>query len=318
MGLEDYIVDNPFNKNNLDTLINSFKRETFVPFIGAGPSTVLGSPDWDDLITNLCTAFNLKKFRKLKQPNGKVNYPKTFSNLYKRLNDKEIFFKRLFENIRPTQTELTGFHLKLVDLFYAYITTNYDSPIEIAFKNQNKKELKKYIFSCYGMNNLKDCIVYLHGHKDINFCIIKTEDYDYFYPTASKKNGIPILEDFLSEIFTNKNVIFIGFSFNDFYLEKFLSHLYAVKPFKGYHYWLLSESMDIYHEVIQRAEEYKKSDLTDKANAEISDFFHGKMNIKPIVYKQGEHIFVEKLFQKLIEALPPSIITNEVSGVPVR
>ena len=63
-GLEDYIVDNPLNKSNLDALINSFKKELFVPFVGAGPSTVLGLPDWKGLLTNLCTEFNLKNFRR--------------------------------------------------------------------------------------------------------------------------------------------------------------------------------------------------------------------------------------------------------------
>lgn len=321
-GLEDYIVDNPFNKNNLDTLINSFKRETFVPFIGAGPSTVLGSPDWDELITNLCTAFNLKQFRKLKQPNGKVNYPKTFSNLFKKLDKagitREQSYKKLFHCIKPTKTEATWFHLKLVDLFSSYITTNYDSPIEKAFENQRGRQVKKYFFSCYGTNNLKECIVYLHGHKEINFCIIKTEDYDYFYPTVSKKNGIPILEDFLSEIFINKNVIFIGFSFDDLYIENFLSHLHATKPFNCCHYWLLSESLEIYREIMQRADKYKETGLSEEANAEISNFFHGKMNVKPIVYKENEHIFIEKLFQKLIESLPVPIESGEISGTPVR
>ena len=316
-GVEEYIIDNAFNKDNLTTLIKSFNREVFIPFIGAGPSTILGEPGWEELITNLYKAFGLK-IRRAKLPNGKVDYPKIFSNLCKKIGDKEQFYKKLFEHLRPTQTEITGFHLKLVDLFHAYVTTNYDSPIEIAFKNQHKTELRKYFFSCYGTNNLKDCVVYLHGHKEINFCIIKTEDYDYFYPSVNKKNGIPILEDFLSEIFTEKNIIFCGFSFDDFYLENFISYLHAMKPIENCHYWLLSESVEAFREIMKKADEYNRAGKSDEATAVVSSFFHGKMNIKPIVYKQGEHIFIEKLFEILIKSLPTTIASGKVSALPVR
>lgn len=203
-GLEEYIVDDPLNKSNLDSLISSFKTETFVPFIGAGPSTVLGAKDWEGLITNLCKLSGPLKFKKTKNLDGKIDYPSSFSRLFKKLNTRgvtaEQFYNELFEYIRPTLTEWTCFHLNLVTLFDSCITTNYDSPIERAFEKHHHKPATRYFFSCYGLNNLRDCIVYLHGHKEINFCIIKSEDYDYFYPTVSKKNGIPILEKFLTDI----------------------------------------------------------------------------------------------------------------------
>jgi hypothetical protein len=124
------------------------------------------------------------------------------------------------------------------------------------------------------------------------------------------------LEDFLSEVFAKKNVIFIGFSFDDKYFEDCLSRLYAVKPFANCHYWLLSESSEAFVNVMQRAGKYTTTGSPDKATAEVSNFFDGKMNIKPIVYR--EHIFVENLFQKLIESLPTAIKSAALSGVPVR
>ena len=320
--LETYIVENPLNKSNLDKLIGSFKKESFVPFIGAGPSIVLGSPDWKDLTTNLCTTFSLKHFTKVTYADGRVDYPKTFSSLFKKLNatgvTAEQFYEKLFDCLKPTKTEATWFHLKLVKLFDAYITTNYDSPIEKAFEEHYRKTPTKYYFSCYGINNFKNCIVYLHGHKEINFCIIKTEDYDYFYPTVSKKAGIPILQEFLSEIFKKKNVIFVGFSFDDVYFEKFISHLHTMEPYRNCHYWLLSETAEAFIKIMQKAEEYRKLGSFDKATDEISNFFGGKMNIKPIVYKEGAHIFIELLFGKLMESLPAVITPGGVSGVPVR
>lgn len=320
-GLENYIVDNPLNRNNLDSLFSSFKKDSFVPFIGAGPSTVLGAADWKDLITNLCKSFGVKKFKKVKN-NGNIDYPRSFSKIFKILNDrgfkKEEFYKKLFECIKPTATEATFFHLKLVKLFNACVTTNYDSPIEKAFQEHYRKAPSKYFFSSYGLNNFKDCIVYLHGHKEINFCIIKAEDYEYFYPSVSKKNGIPIIEEFLTEIFTKKSVIFVGFSFDDPYISNYMDLLESLEPFKNVHYWLISESTKDYSETMQRAEEYKKAGAPDKAKDEVITFYNGKRNIKPIVYKGHEHIFVEKLFETLTESLPVGFASGEISGIPVR
>jgi hypothetical protein len=315
-GLDDYVIDNPSNKDNLNNLLRSFDKESFIPFIGAGPSAVLGASDWGELTDNLCKDFhiNIKK----KKLDGKVDYPKIFSNIYKKLSNKNQFYNKLFENIRPTKTEITGFHISLVELFNVYVTTNYDNPIEVAFKRQHNKELQKYFFSCYGINNLKNCIVYLHGHKDIDFCIIKKEDYDYFYPTISNKNGMPIIEKFLSEVFTNKSIIIAGFSFDDLYIYKYLNYLYANNPFKEFHYWLIDESFPIYAGVIQRACEYRESGHDDKADNVISEFFQGKINIKPIVYRSNQHIFIEKLFQKLKETLPVSSELVKANGIPAR
>lgn len=315
-SLEDYIIDNPLNKENLHTLISTFEKDSFVPFVGAGPSTTLGAPNWKKLIDDLSKTFGIKI--KPRKRDGKVDYPKAFSNLYKKLDNKKQFYNKIFENLWPTKTTVTGFYLRLVDLFYAYITTNYDSPIEIAYQNQHNTELKKYFFSCYEMSNFKDCIVYLHGHEDINFCIIKTEDYDYFYPTVSKKNGIPVLEDFLSEIFSKKSVIFAGFSFDDLYIEQFIRLLNAVEPFKNCHYWLLSESARVFSEIKQRVHQFNQIGRSDKGTLEMTKFFNGTTNIKPIVYKADFDIFIEKLFQRLIESLPTTIEPRETTGVPVR
>ena len=69
---------------------------------------------------------------------------------------------------------------------------------------------------------------------------------------------------------------------------------------------------------MQRAEEYKKASAFDKAEDEVAIFYNGKRNVKPIVYKEGKHIFVEKLFEKLTESLPVEFASGEISGMPVR
>lgn len=94
--------------------------------------------------------------------------------------------------------------------------------------------------------------------------------------------------------------------------------MYSTEPFKNFHYWLLSESTELYRETMRRAEKYRKEGSIDDATAVVSNFYKGTMNIKPIVYKKNEHIFLEKLFQKLIDSLPVTLAAGKVSGTPVR
>jgi hypothetical protein len=54
-------------------LLYSFKKESFVPFIGAGPSTVLGAADWEKLLADLCKSSSLTSFKKTRK-DGKVDY----------------------------------------------------------------------------------------------------------------------------------------------------------------------------------------------------------------------------------------------------
>ena len=248
--------------------------------------------------------------------NGQINYPRSFSRLFARVNDQEKFYFHLFDHLDPTQTDVTGVHLKLVDLFDSYLTTNYDSPIEVAYRNQHNSELMKHYFSPHGLHNLKNCVVYLHGHKDINFCVIKEEDYNYFYPSISNKPGFPILENFLKEVFYKRSVIFVGFSFDDHYIEDFLRYLYSLKPFPNTHYWLIDESADSYRDIINKVSELTKLGKNVEASAKKTTFYDGQLNIKPIVYKKGSHIFVQRLFDKLIDTTPVAMTPGVISGIP--
>lgn len=331
--LKDLIVDHQSNKDNLSSLVSSFRKDTFVPFVGAGPSKVLGAADWPELPDKVSKSCDLKHFRKVKGSDGEIDFPHTFSKMFKKVQahgmSAEEFYRKIFECIRPTTTTATWQHLQLFKLFNACITTNYDSPLEAAFEESYKKPATRYFFSCYGLSNFKDCIVYLHGHKDINFCIIKAEDYMYFYPSVSGQNGIPIIEDFLGEIFSKRHVIFVGTSFDDPFIGKYLAYLYAKKappkdpkeslpdnpkePLPEGHYWLLNESAGFFARVKKKTSEYESVGEHAKATAEEAKFYDGQMNIRPIVYKREQHIFIEKLFQKLQPTLP-----GELDGTVVK
>lgn len=294
-GFDAYIVDNEINKKNLDLLINEFKKEIFIPFIGAGCSLPLGEPDWKNLFKELKIRYKLRVNLK-RNKDGSVDFPKSFSRIYNKLPDNRNFYKDIFEILKPTVTTGTFVHIYLINAFDSYLTTNYDSPIEEAYNLQKKINLKKYYLFCpIPDTNFNNCIVYLHGHRDINFAIIKEEDYKYFYPSVSGIPGAPVLENFLEYILQKKKVIFVGLSFSDRYLVSFLKLKKINK-----HFLLIDNNADIYKTYAKAAEEYKSKNELEKAKDQENKFYHffeSEFNIYPIVYKYNLPIFIQYLFE---------------------
>lgn len=318
-GIYEYLIDNEINKNNLELLTNEFNKNDFIAFIGAGCSTPLGEPDWGDLFKQLRKKYQVKT--RLTKNSYFYDFPNSFSRLHKTVQNGNNFFKDIFDILQPKITGGTFLHLRIVDAFDSYVTTNYDSPIEIAFFNQEKNEIKKNYFFCpYPEKNLNRSITYLHGHKDINFIIIKKEDYDYFYPTVSSKNGIPVLESFLEYLYTKKVIVFLGFSFSDLYLTTFLEHLVKSEDIsKKKHFLLMSNNSYWYRKNAKIVDEYKKVGQIleiQKRENEFYTSFRDRFNIYPIVYTQ--HIFLERLLG-LLSKKGAQIELKEypISGEPV-
>lgn len=269
-----------------------------MPFIGAGPSVPLGEPAYPELLREmkekLRPGINPRVSRK------GASYPRQFSALCREARDRGQFFQTLFGTLVPKTTRFTGFHHCLVKTFDAYVTTNWDYPIEDTYKEVRQHALRKYYFSCYELDHLKGCVVYLHGHKDIGFAIVTKEDYDYFYPTVSTTGGIPILERFLESLYRHRRILFLGVSFDDGYVHEFLRHL-SLKNVDSKHFWILDEGTNAYDSVAKAAAGYASQNQNQRAQDLKARFYEkfGKVGIRPIVYRADQHIFVEQLLLQL-------------------
>jgi hypothetical protein len=84
MSIEDYLVNNNINKEKFSKLMQSFDKKLFIPFIGAGTSMPTGQCDWDGLYKKLRKALNTRT-RLPKDSENNPDYPKAFSNIYKRI-----------------------------------------------------------------------------------------------------------------------------------------------------------------------------------------------------------------------------------------
>jgi len=134
---------------------------------------------------------------------------------------------------------------------------------------------------------------------------------------VSNKSGIPVVETFLENIYTQKTIIFIGISFNDKFIYRFLEYL-ATKHKSKSHFLLTSENSVFYLDYRKKADEYRKANEIKRANDQENKYYQDlmKINIYPIVYRQN--IFVERLLEKLSkERRVTSMISYPITGEPV-
>jgi len=305
------------SRENLKNLLDIYHPKSMISFIGAGVSTALGISDWKTLMEKL---YNKAKNKGLKCKFPEDNpdqWPKLAQEIFNYLDNNE-FYSLISENMEPKISSTSLPIIKLVFAFDIHLTTNFDNSIEGAYKflkylskfMPSEKLKKEYIpyyipdFKYPQEERNKDIIYYLHGSVNKNIYILKQKDYESFYPSVSESNNIDKiekLEDFLKYCYENFNIIFIGFSFDDkyvrdyfFYLAKIIEKEYMrTREFykqSGQHY----SPKEIKHFWIV------ESGKLENYGEKIHEFFL-EANIYPIVYKEGKHIFLEYLFEKLSE-----------------
>ncbi|MEF2278369.1 SIR2 family protein [Deinococcus sp. YIM 134068] len=175
-------------------------------FIGAGLDYGL-SPLWSDLIKELLVACHATL------PTGSLNCPQQ-ARVAKEANEteyKRIILDRFKDWDNLIQKAVTKLHLLPLS---TVVTTNYTGAIRDALSHQyfsvkalpdiNEHDLAgnpKTIFHIHGL---------LEGATAASFCVILSEDeYEQYYgPTGT-------VENFLMAYFKGRNVVFMGFSFDD-------------------------------------------------------------------------------------------------------
>lgn len=315
--LEDLLYDCTINKDNFNSLLESYKNNAklFVAFIGAGISaSIEGIPDLKELYTSWC-----KKYGCSEESDGELT--DSFSALYGQIENKENFDKELFDAVIPKNTRSTSTHLEIARAFDCFVTTNYYDPIEDSFRQKQDfikakpEELSRYHFVFPSKENARFTLTYLHGNPYMGFCILRKRDYQFFYPSLYERHaGVYAVENSLSNILTQWAVVFLGSSL-EIHLRKYLRYLLAKiakensnkseteqKREVKTHYWITSDSE--IKKYLESAPEKKKKEFEETY---FNDY--KEINIKPIIYTGG-HIFIEdicKTLAKLGESKPTSV-----------
>ena len=304
------------NIANYDLLIGSFSRSDFVSFTGAGVSKALGIKDWEELLSELLSAASALGFAESK-PVDKGRYPEYAERLFRYLDGKgrkALYFDTIIRHmdLHISSTSPTLIYLSLcVD---THLTTNFDRSLEHAYsfvkylaEYLDARGMSRHPQLCYldnlVANSRNPAILYLHGSINQQVYILKESDYERYYPSVSFREGDSIrgLEDCLKYYYSGKSILFIGFSFEDPYLQKY--------------FFNLAKEMNREAESIQKhfseagktiADKYIRHFLLIDENNSFVRNYRNKIfselqeyNIYPIIYKTGEHIFLEHLFKML-------------------
>lgn len=324
----DSVIDDPLNylwnkeqifhqnKSNYELLVQSFNKDEFVSFLGAGVSKPLGICDWDNLIDDLYKEAKNFGFQET-IPTDKNKYPDFAESIFKFLDEKsrrylyfDIITKRMHPDLNSTSLTLVYIVLSLG----VHLTTNFDRSIEDAyhfivdfskFFSSSTKYEKPTLYYLGNLNAATNGprIYYLHGSVNEKIYILKKSDYDTFYPSVSNevKSAVRELEDCLKYFYKRKNIIFIGFSFEDPYVRKFFFNLAKEVDIER------RATSNFYSQSGQSCSnrEIKHFLLIEEGNKfieEYSDeiFFRLKdYNLYPVIYQKNKHIFLEYLFKRL-------------------
>lgn len=191
------------------TIKEAIKNNRLVIFVGSGLSSKFNLPSWAKLVEEVINNSNIESYKSF-LPLLESGLMKPIEILDK-LNSEHNEIKRyIFKNFNITNGDFS-LHKDIINLSGQIITTNYDNAFEKASNNLINPAIYTSDFNISEINkNSEPYIFKLHGsYSEPDHCIIFNNDYENLYlkDTSARQK--------LKSIFTEKVILFIGFSFND-------------------------------------------------------------------------------------------------------
>ncbi|WP_338705963.1 SIR2 family protein [Bacillus altitudinis] len=200
-------------KDNIDTII---------PFLGAGTSLPLGLNNWANLLNEMGGSLNQQDksfFDKLINKGDYLGAINVLKNNTLNLSTDEDIKKHIVRQIEAKyKSGLAENYHNIKDIINLepafFITTNYDSSLIDYKEGDTYPYTLEQIEDAHELlNKGKQIVLHLHGH--IRFprsMIITKEDYERLYKDDRIKS-------YFNAIMGTKNLLFIGFSFDDEYFK---------------------------------------------------------------------------------------------------
>lgn len=218
-----------------DELIQAHQDGRVVFFCGSGISVPCGLPNFCGLVEQIYKRLNIEKTDLEKKLNHAKQYDQILESLEKRKSRIKVR-KELMHVLTPTRKKLTTkTHLSLLRLsesdvgVYKIVTTNFDRIFEDAAK-RNRIKINSYVAPLIPIpkDEYWNGIVYLHGllpkcfdEASLRKLILSSSDFGLAYLTERWASR------FITELFRNYIVCFVGYSANDAILRYMLDALAA-------------------------------------------------------------------------------------------
>lgn len=194
-----------------DNLFELIRKEEVVIWAGSGLSQYAGFPSGQTLGSIL-----VKNLSKAEQQNINVNLPlPDLAEEFFRLkgNNRNTLIRILIDTFINKQPESTEYHerLSIIPHFKTIITTNYDTLIEDAFKQNGQVVISSKQIAY--LEKQKTQIFKVHGDlSEPDSIIITKSDYNKFFKDNSEND---VYWNVIKERLTTKNVLFLGYNIED-------------------------------------------------------------------------------------------------------
>ncbi len=235
------------NKIFVNELNKIYNQGNIVPFIGAGASMPFNVPDWSTLIRICAIDMGIEDISGdtflpiLNYALNSYDYWEAIRIIKKYLirseeDIQEFITKYINKNIPSNFDNIDNNYLDLAKYnFNIYLTTNYDHIMQrylnTNFVPVNLKDINQNVQNIINDKNNKR-IFHLHGNlSDSNSIVISEEKYKELY-NDGKYNML------FSAITSTKTFLFIGFSFNDVFIQNIIKD--NNEFFKSKHYIILN------------------------------------------------------------------------------
>jgi hypothetical protein len=205
------------------------RKPKLVVFAGTGVSEPAGIPNWKELVEHLCN--HLKNQGHNVDISGcENNIPHAAQRIYDVFVEvsgceekgRRAYIDTITQYLEPQIWPDSACQHDIIDVCKDIVTTNFDRTFENAFKKyfrragQNTVSLIQAFpelnFHEFFSDSVGYRLAYLHG-KESQFLIFKEDDYENYYRSTNRT-----LVDFYEDLWRNKTLLFIGFSFNDRYV----------------------------------------------------------------------------------------------------
>jgi ribosomal protein S25 len=185
-------------------------QNNLVIFAGSGLSSKFNLPSWNKLVVDVINQIDKKEFKTL-LPVLEMGLMQPIEVLQKIKSEHTTIKSYIKSNFNISSSADFDFHKKIIELTGQVITTNYDNAFENASNNSITPSSYTDPFNINEIGkNGKPYIFKLHGsYNEPSNCIIFEESYTKLY--NSNDGAI----EKLKTIFSEKTLLFLGFSFND-------------------------------------------------------------------------------------------------------
>lgn len=273
--LLDSYLKKPYYKRNYSELLA--RKESLVPFIGAGLSIPFNLPSWPEMLELFSDHLEDDTKPSYLKLIKEGNYMEALTILGQRslLTDKDIQVEitNLFdERLNLSISEEDHNYIDLINLDSSfYLTTNYDN-IFTSLKAKNKfvpplrweeiDDIQTFL------TDKKGSMIHLHGVVHVPQTMIVTQDnYEKLYNDEK-------FESLLSSFMSNKTFLFLGFSFSDKFFVDLYKKIYS--KIKGTHFIILPNVS------FEKAREFSVKGLKT-IGIEVSENVSGNLDSKDLI-----------------------------------